>query len=407
MSRIEPQDRIDLTNIKEHDRMIIAINGNYDVSTDAKNTADSAKTIAIKALNDVTTAVTKANIADAKADDAQETADNASSKASANALRITDLETFKTFMASNGFISASFTASSSAMTVTFKTQDGNSRTYNVPLVTANSAGICDSTLKKQVDTNTNAIATLSSKITIIFVAFPSANPSQAEINIVYSDYRTAYPNTNLPAVPYQGMQMVDSLNNVTTIYDSIQSVWNFTTNAVSVATNNNYGIIIGEENGTAGSLYIVNGKALVNGFDDLNTRVTNAENEIAINTSDITTNKNNITANTLQIATNTTAIASNLVAINGKETKMIDSTVTVETTAWVTNTYGNATDYPYMAVVTISGMTADYVPMVVFGESDTFGGTYSGNAISGSGNVTIFTNAVPVASIIIRVIGKV
>lgn len=400
MVNMEPFAYHETKNIDEHNQIVSKIN---ELVTD-RNATDGQFDAVKQTAN---TALAVAGTAQQTADDAKTLATTADGKATTNAANIgtnaADIGTLNGLMAymnSNAFITVVFNKTATAITAVFTRKDGSTYSANLPLATTTTAGFMDSAMKQQLDANTNAIVVLQSQYPTIFVTLPSASPTQEQIQSVYDNYRTAYPAINLPVIPAQGFTMIDTTNNVTVEYDKVSEQWVFSTNAISKATNSTYGVLVGEENGADGSLYIVAGKALVNGFDDLSTRVTNAENEIAVNTSDITTNKNNITANTLQIATN-------LVAINGKETKMIDSTVTVETTAWVTNTYGNATDYPYMAVATISGMTADYVPMVVYGESDTFGGTYSGNAISGSGNVTIFTNAVPETSIIIRVIGKV
>lgn len=287
---IEPQDRTARSNLAEHDQMIDGINANDALANEAK--AES------------TEALTKATSADTKADTAQQTAysaltkaTTADGKADTNATAITaingDITTLNglmDFITANAFISVSFNKSATAVTAVFRRKDGTTYSANLPIATTTTAGFMDSAMKQQLDANTNSIVVLQSQYPTIFVTFPSASPTQAEIQTVYDNYSTAYPAINLPSIPAQGFTMIDTTNNITVAYDKVAVKWVFSTNAISKATNSTYGVLVGEENGADGSLYIVAGKALVNGFDALKGRMDDVESAIAIRVSNDTFN---------------------------------------------------------------------------------------------------------------------
>mgnify|MGYP000973838100 CR=1 FL=1 len=386
---INPQDRVGRSNLAEHDQMIEQGNANDAMVKEAKSESSRALAIANTASSRVDTAWQTASTALDKAT----TADTKASINTANITAINDdistLNGLMDFITANALISVSFNRTATALTAVFRRKDGSMYSANLPIATATTAGFVDSAMKQQIDANSNAIATLSSNITIIFVTFPSANPTQAEINTVYSDYRTAYPNANLPGTPYQGMQMVDSLNNVTTIYDSIQSVWNFITNAVSVATNNNYGIIIGEENGADGSLYIVAGKALVNGFDALKGRMNDAESAIAIRVTTDTFNAHTASTTLHKTTDENTKLANLPVKVNYKALN-----VNINASSWSATTDVNPTTdgYTYEYMIPIMGVTADMYPHIQPSYAVITAGYLWHTAVSVAGGIKIYSN---------------
>jgi len=75
----------------------------------------------------------------------------------------------------------------------------------------------------------------------------------------------------------------------------------------------------------------------------------------------------------------------------------IFSNVSVATSAWASSSTYAA--YPYAAVISCSGVTADYVPEVTFGVDEATGGNFAPVALSGSGTVTIYAATKPTAAI--------
>lgn len=290
MVSMEPFAYHETKNIDEHNQIVSKIN---ELVTD-RNAADG-QIDAVKQTAD--TALADADTARQTADDAKTLATTADGKATANATGIAtntaDIGTLNGLMAymnANAFVTVVFNKTSTAITAVFTRKDGSTYSANLPIATTTTAGFLDSAMKQQLDANTNAIVVLQSQYPTIFVTLPSASPTQQEIQTVYDNYRTAYPAINLPAIPAQGFTMIDTSNNVTVEYDKVSEQWVFSTNAISKATNSTYGVLVGEENGADGSLYIVAGKALVNGFDALKGRMDDAESAIAIRVSNDTFN---------------------------------------------------------------------------------------------------------------------
>ena len=58
-------------------------------------------------------------------------------------------------------------------------------------------------------------------------------------------------------------------------------------------------------------------------------------------------------------------------------------------------------DYPYRAAVTLSGVTAEYTPYVMFSEADAETGTFSRVASSYAGGVYIYASEAPTEAITI------
>lgn len=78
---------------------------------------------------------------------------------------------------------------------------------------------------------------------------------------------------------------------------------------------------------------------------------------------------------------------------------------TVEVSDWVSdNTYE---DYPYKAVISKTGITANDILFVVFDMTEAVSGNYAPICSSAAGTVTIYAKEVPAADIIIPVIKEV
>ena len=76
--------------------------------------------------------------------------------------------------------------------------------------------------------------------------------------------------------------------------------------------------------------------------------------------------------------------------------------VTVEASAWAnSSTYAG---YPFAAVISCAGVTAEHVPEVTFGVAEATGGNFAPVALSGAGTVTIYAAEKPGGTITLPVI---
>ena len=78
----------------------------------------------------------------------------------------------------------------------------------------------------------------------------------------------------------------------------------------------------------------------------------------------------------------------------------IFSGVSVATSAWASDSTYAA--YPYAASIACSGVTASYVPEVVFGAVEAASGNFATVALSGSGTVKIYAATKPTAAITVQ-----
>ena len=78
----------------------------------------------------------------------------------------------------------------------------------------------------------------------------------------------------------------------------------------------------------------------------------------------------------------------------------IFSGVSVAASAWASDSTYAA--YPYAASITCSGVTANYVPEVVFGAVEAASGNFAPVALSGSGTVKIYAATKPTAAITVQ-----
>jgi hypothetical protein len=84
---------------------------------------------------------------------------------------------------------------------------------------------------------------------------------------------------------------------------------------------------------------------------------------------------------------------------SGYAQTLIFTSKSVLTTAFVSDsTY---TDYDYIADVSCSGVTSDYVPTVNFNVDEAVGGNFAPVALSGTNKITIYAKEVPSATITI------
>ena len=74
--------------------------------------------------------------------------------------------------------------------------------------------------------------------------------------------------------------------------------------------------------------------------------------------------------------------------------------MSVAASAWVSDSTYAA--YPYAASIACSGVTASYVPEVVFGAVEAASGNFAPVALSGSGTVKIYAATKPTAAITVQ-----
>ena len=84
----------------------------------------------------------------------------------------------------------------------------------------------------------------------------------------------------------------------------------------------------------------------------------------------------------------------------GYAEEKIFSGVSVATSAWASDSTYAA--YPYAASIACSGVTASYVPEVVFGAVEAASGNFAPVALSGSGTVKIYAATKPTAAITVQ-----
>lgn len=86
-------------------------------------------------------------------------------------------------------------------------------------------------------------------------------------------------------------------------------------------------------------------------------------------------------------------------------TASVQASATVATSAWSSITAVN--DYAYRASVSVTGMTANHVPEVMFSLADATSGNFAPVSVSYAGGVYIYAKEVPSASVSITVVGRV
>lgn len=112
--------------------------------------------------------------------------------------------------------------------------------------------------------------------------------------------------------------------------------------------------------------------------------------------SDITLDCSDIGAVPTSRTVNGNAMTANIV------TRLIFTSVSVATSAWVSDSTYN--DYDYKAVISLNDVTAAMIPEVVFDPDDVAGGNFAPVALTAAGSVTIYAKEVPDAAITIPTI---
>lgn len=89
-------------------------------------------------------------------------------------------------------------------------------------------------------------------------------------------------------------------------------------------------------------------------------------------------------------------------------TASVQASVTVATSAWSSVSADTVVkDYAYKASVSVTGMTANHVPEVMFSLADATSGNFAPVSVSYSGGVYIYAKEVPSSSVSIIVVGRV
>lgn len=88
----------------------------------------------------------------------------------------------------------------------------------------------------------------------------------------------------------------------------------------------------------------------------------------------------------------------------GESNTLLFQNKTVATTAWISDTTYQASGFLYKADIACEGVTADYLPNVIFNVADAMSGNFAPVSDTGAGVVTIYAISKPTAAITIPVI---
>lgn len=102
------------------------------------------------------------------------------------------------------------------------------------------------------------------------------------------------------------------------------------------------------------------------------------------------------------LTANYSTVASNASQVPTLAAKIKTATsVAVPSTAWAADSTYSSSGYGYKATVTVSGVTASYVPFVNFAMADAVTGNYAPVAVCVSGGVNIWAKTAPNGTITI------
>lgn len=138
---------------------------------------------------------------------------------------------------------------------------------NIPIASSVQSGIMNAQTYKSLEAAQAKIAELEAKTRIVYVKFASDSPTQDQITELFT--------AAAGRAPVAGDVVSDIARSLTYGYDG--TAWIATQIPISTWTNSSAGIIKGvPKAGAAGTLFAeADGTGSVNGWDDLNTKITN------------------------------------------------------------------------------------------------------------------------------------
>lgn len=256
-----------------------------DVDTALENSRTALET-SETALDKAGTAQTTADTAIANAATAQDTADLAEEKA----------DTAQSY-ADKGIALVEIQASASVGTLYTKTTKNVEVFQNIPLASQTQTGLMNAQTYQTLNGLNSRVSILENKLGTVYVTFASDEPTQTEITGLFTEKTGRAPSS--------GDSVKDIARGLAYEYDG--TTWVKFASPVSAWSNDGAGIVKGTPaSGAAGTLFAEeDGTGSVNGWDELNTTVTNNYNTLNATCNELATG----VANAAQSAStaNTTA----------------------------------------------------------------------------------------------------
>lgn len=237
-----------------------AVEGKADAAQEtadtAKKTAEDAQAYAEGVEVKTATAQTTADTAVANAATAQDTADLAEDKADAAQ------ET-----ADKGIVLVEIQGSASVGTLYTKTAKNAEVFYNIPLASQTQTGLMNAQTYQTLNGLNSRVSILENKLGSVYVTFASDDPTQTEITGLFTEKTGRAPSS--------GDSVKDIARGLAYEYDG--TTWIKFASPVSAWSNEGAGVVKGTPaSGAAGTLFAEeDGTGSVNGWDELNTTVTN------------------------------------------------------------------------------------------------------------------------------------
>ena len=299
--------------------------------------------------NKITVIEGVANEANTKATNAVTTANQANATANT---ALTNSETTQTNLtALQGVVNTAYdtigtTESTSTVNIDLTTIGGQKESAALPVASAGKAGVINTSDYIKFEGYDARIKSLEGQSITYLVQFPNNNPTQAEIT---ATYRTQYPNAPFP--PLDSTVLMDTTNELSYRWFENSQTWSkISAEPIGLFTLQKEGLIKGSEN--VGEIYPnADGTGAVNGWDQLNTRVTNAENGITANTT-LANNKGG------QLSSNATATGANVNLLKTDGTQISTTALPVASesqagivTAGMYSAFSNASKYTYKGIL--------------------------------------------------------
>ena len=245
------------------------------IETDMTNLETNVDTRLTTTEANVAQAVTTANGAKSDAQSAISTANGAAAGVAALETKVDQVET----TANTAFDTIANTADASTVNVNMTRINNQTQSTALPVVSAAHAGFLNSADYIKFTEYNNRLTSLEGESITYVITLATATPTQSEIT---EAYRTAYPNAPYP--PLDGTIAMAPNQNLSYRWVVNSNQWiKISAEPIGLFTLDKEGLIKGSE--TAGEVYPnADGTGAVNGWDALNTRVTNAESGITGNT---------------------------------------------------------------------------------------------------------------------------
>lgn len=237
--------------------------------------------------------------------------------------------------ADSAVATAKIVTTSSGGSLVMTTVGSQQVTTEVPLASATQTGLMNAQTYASITSLGDRVSALENASAVVYVTFPSSSPTQTEIQSVFV--------AAAGRAPVKGDQATDIAKAITYQYDG--SAWVLTKASAAPWSNTTAGIVKGTPaTGAAGTIFAeTDGTGSVNGWDALDTRVSNAQSaadanaqSIAVLNTSLATTDSNVSKNASDIA----ATANRVTALETTVTtipKIQQATVTLSASSWTSS----------------------------------------------------------------------